>query len=478
MDIKKISLSGKIIIMIIALIFLTAVFAFFDVQMTLHKIMGQQLTQRGISIGRDLAARSADLLFTRNLYALDELLKDTRQNNQDIKYILVFDQKGNLVHSTFGRRLPAGLRNINSIRPGQEKNIVVFSSPDGLIKDIAIPILEGSAGWVRVGMTEYYLQEGLKHVSSRLLLTTGGVSFFGILMAIWLTGVVTKPLKRLVHATQEVAAGNLAIQVPVENSGDDLASLTAAFNEMVAKIRQNQLQLQQYSEELRQKEIIRQQLLAKLIAAQEEERKRIARELHDQASQSLTSLKVALRTFYQQEKEPEHLQYLAEILGMTDNVLDELRSLALELRPSVLDDLGLEEGLKFYLKQWGERHRIDVDLLIDGLDKRLPIHIETAVYRIIQEALTNIAKHAQAENVSIVVRREEKQLKVIIEDDGQGFCLDEALENNIFKKKLGLFGMQERATLLGGEFQIETEPGQGCSIYLRLPLLEGSEVND
>lgn len=473
-----VSLGNKIIGMVIGLIFITGFFAYLDIRLNLQRSMSSELVQRGISVARDVAARSTDLLFTSNIYGLDELLKDTMNNNPDLKYILVFDKQGQLVLSTFGRSLPKGLRDINIINNSKERyRVAVFSSPDGIIRDIAVPAFGGEAGWVRIGITEKTLREGLEKTTKSLLYTTIGVGIIGILLAIGLTKILTKPLNQLLLATDEVGKGNLDVRLQWQSYQDEIGQLARAFNQMVEKIYSSQLAIKQYTEELEKKEKIRQQLLEKIIAAQEDERKRIARELHDQTSQSLASLKFAIGSLLNEESDERHINQLREILKIADNILEDLHHLAWELRPSVLDDLGLAEAIKNYVLNWKRRFGIEVDLHYDIKNMRLNSHAESAIYRIVQEALTNIAKYSQARNVSIVIQIADNNLLIIIEDDGIGFCPEPYLNYNTDLPKLGLFGMRERVTLLGGEMQIESGEGLGCSLYFKIPL-EAVNISD
>jgi signal transduction histidine kinase len=137
-----------------------------------------------------------------------------------------------------------------------------------------------------------------------------------------------------------------------------------------------------------------------------------------------------------------------------------------QLRPAVLDDLGLSAALERLTQEWRKRHQIQADVVVHLGSERLPDPIETALYRIVQEALTNVARHAQAKSVSVLVERRQKDLVAVIEDDGQGLDLEHAHRDG----HLGLLGIRERAELLGGSLTIESSPGQGTSLFIRLPL--------
>lgn len=224
-------------------------------------------------------------------------------------------------------------------------------------------------------------------------------------------------------------------------------------------------------QELKNKEALRTMLLEKVITAQEEERKRIARELHDQTSQSLASLMMGLEMLENTDSLLGIKERVEDLRFIANSVLGELHDIALELRPSILDDLGLEAALRQYIKDWSSKFRVIVDLHCYGiLNYRIPAQVELTVYRVVQEALTNIAKYAQASSVSIIVERKKSAVIAIVEDNGIGFELQHVLASPLKEKKLGIFGMEERVSVLGGEFTIESEPGVGTTIYAKIPL--------
>jgi signal transduction histidine kinase len=224
-------------------------------------------------------------------------------------------------------------------------------------------------------------------------------------------------------------------------------------------------------DDLREKERVRGQLLEKVIGAQEEERKRIARELHDDTGQAITSLMVGLRAAGDASERTtrSRLDSLRDIAAQT---LESVKRLARELRPAALDDLGLAAELERYVSSYRTNYGLNSDLQMTGFqnDGRLPSEIELALYRIIQEALTNIAKHAHAKNVSIVVERKPSAVVAIVEDDGQGFDTRAVLESPLEESKLGLHGMRERAELVGGRLKIESTLGEGSSVFIEIPI--------
>jgi signal transduction histidine kinase len=203
----------------------------------------------------------------------------------------------------------------------------------------------------------------------------------------------------------------------------------------------------------------------RVVAAQELERRRLARELHDETGQALTSILLGLRTV-EDAKSPEEVHAAAATLReLVVDTLQDVRTLAVELRPKVLDDFGLVPALERLVATFSEKTEIAVDLEAALPEERLPAEIETALYRIVQEALTNVVKHAGASRVSVLLTRGDASVTAVVEDDGRGF---EAGESS--GEGLGLVGMRERVGLLAGRLAIESTEGAGTTLVAEVPL--------
>ena len=226
----------------------------------------------------------------------------------------------------------------------------------------------------------------------------------------------------------------------------------------------------------------RDELRRALAAAEEGERRRLARELHDQLGQHLTGFALGLADTRRRlagalgaatpdaavrsaEAGLERLEELARLMTR------DARNLALELRPPELDDVGLVSAIDTYVRAWGERTGVAAELVVTGLHEReVPADTGSALYRIVQEALTNVAKHAGARQVSVIVEQPDGEVGLIVEDDGRGFDADAVDARVRRERRLGLAGMRERAALAGGTVAVESSPGGGTTVYARLPL--------
>jgi PAS domain S-box-containing protein len=210
----------------------------------------------------------------------------------------------------------------------------------------------------------------------------------------------------------------------------------------------------------------RERLLRRIVSGQEEERQRIARELHDELGQHLTALKVGLEAL---RPTSESVQRLTDIVRVLDRSVDRL---TLELRPPALGDVGLYGAIGSLLDQFTTSSGVHADVHTTGTEgERLPDAIETTLYRVLQEALTNVWKHAAAKNVSVIIERHPDQVQLIVEDDGTGF--EHADDGDDHGARFGLLGMRERISLIGGSFNIESSPEQGTTLYVRVPLAHG-----
>jgi signal transduction histidine kinase len=454
-----VSIRTKILGMILALVALLGLTATLQVRAMFTRTLETRLEEQSISITRDLAARSTDLILINNVYALHQLLRDTQTNNADVRYAFIVNAQGQVLAHTFGEGFPAGLIEANAVPADVHHHTQVLQTDDGPIWDTAVPIFGSRAGTARVGLSEASVRQTVDAVTGQLLLTTVLISALGITAAALLTWVLTRPILHLVAIAQAVGSGDFTRRAP-HWADDEIGALADAFNAMTAA-------LARADSERAEREQLRAQYVSGVIAAQEDERKRIARELHDSTSQSLTSLRIGLRALSDRCAEPDIRRQAEELRAIAGHTLDDVHSLALHLRPSVLDDLGLPAALERHIADCRRRYDLDIDLAITGLHNRLPPDVETALYRIVQEALTNVVRHAEAQTASVLIERHGSTLRAIIEDDGRGF--DPGVVSQL-DGHLGLYSIRERAELLGGSLTIETEPGHGASLFVEIPL--------
>jgi signal transduction histidine kinase len=567
-----------------------------QVRSSMRETLEKELQQRGSAIARDVAGRATDLILTNNLFALHDLLRTTREHNEDIRYVLVLDGAGEILSHTLAANPSPQLLMANNLPAPREKaQIQPVETDEGRIYDVALPIFGGRAGVVRVGMSDRRMEDIVGAMTRRLLGVTALVSLGGIAAALLLTFVLTRPILTLRKVAQAVERGEFSEKAPVW-SRDEIGQLSEAINAMTEALDRARRQVLRRNKELsalnaisitvsrsldlgeilegalakvlemmglraarifleeegrsvltaeagnppvapeqathvsvplqakerllgtmevvtdegcplgeedfnllsaighqiglavenarlygevQLKEEIRRQLLDKVITAQEEERKRIARELHDEAGQALTSILLGLKLIDSASETREARHQSARLRALTVETMEALHDLALELRPSVLDEFGLAAALERYVKDFGAKHRLSADFHVHGFNGgRLPPSMETTLYRIAQEALTNVARHAGAANVSVLVERRGDSAILIVEDDGRGFDVERVLHLGRDEGRLGLFGMQERAVLIDGILTIESRPSGGSTILVKVPLPSAEEEQD
>ena len=214
-------------------------------------------------------------------------------------------------------------------------------------------------------------------------------------------------------------------------------------------------------------------LLVRLIGVQEQERRRLALNLHDQLGQQLTALQLTIGALKEStlpsEEADKRFTLMEQIVSQLDRDVD---FLAWELRPAALDDVGLDAALREFLRQWSLAQGVEAEFHASVGNPRLPPEIESHLYRIVQEALNNVSKHAHAAHVSVLLERRGEAITLIVEDDGRGFDAD-TLRGSVEHGGMGLVGMQERVSSVGGQMQYESTPGEGAAIFVRIPLGEG-----
>ena len=268
---------------------------------------------------------------------------------------------------------------------------------------------------------------------------------------------VVKLADRLTQSREELAAA--AVKLEAE------ALELAARNAQLARLDAERARL---LDQIRDHDRLRGQLLERIITAQEDERKRLARELHDQTGQSLTSLLVGLKFVEGAPSLDALKERTAALKQLAVQTIEEVHQLSLALRPAMLDDLGLVVALRSLVQDFGRQHGVVGRFHADALDRRLPPQYEVTLYRIAQEALTNVAKYAEAQAVDVSLRLVDGRLELRVADDGRGF--DPTAVGADGREHLGLLGMRERVALIAGELAIDSAPGQGARVVVTADL--------
>ena len=252
-------------------------------------------------------------------------------------------------------------------------------------------------------------------------------------------------------------------KMPVHDAAGNVTGILRTWQDITAR---------KYAEdELRASRERLQVLSRQLLNSQETERWHIARELHDQVGQSLTAIKLNLKSLRPPDYETSALTILEETIAVVDQTLEQVRTLSLDLRPSILDDLGLVVALRWYLDRQARRTGFTVQFATEPSDSGVSKKIETTCFRVVQEIVTNIARHAHTQKVLVELRLLDTELELFIQDDGVGFDLSAARERATQGTSMGLLGMQEQVLILGGRLDIQTAPSRETEIRFCFPLM-------
>ncbi|MBI5383943.1 MAG: HAMP domain-containing protein [Verrucomicrobia bacterium] len=382
-------------------------------------------------IASTLATGAAPLLRNDDRAGAQRLLDDMAREVPSINAIEMRDSQGRL------------LAHVPATKPEAR-----------LIRGTAVGI-GGLPASVSVAVNDSHVNFEIGWHTRRLIGMTALIGFFGLLATWWLMRVVTRPVHELVEVTRSIKTGNYDARATIR-AKDEVGELAAAFNDMMGA--------------LQQKHAVNRQLLRKLIAAEEEERKRIARELHDHTGQALTSIIASLAAL----KNGKHNKELNQLLDMAAQALSEVHNLSRTLRPSALDEAGLVPALQRLCEGMAQQLGLKVNFSAIGweVSARLPHEIEVALYRIGQEALTNAVRHGRAPSVEVLLHRKPASVLVVVDDDGQGFDVSDWRGQSLRGGHAGLLGIEERAALLGGTLRLESKPGGGTSLFVDIPLTE------
>ena len=272
---------------------------------------------------------------------------------------------------------------------------------------------------------------------------------------------------------EEQSRSALQLREAHESLANHARELETLVQLRTAKLAESNEQLRREMMERAQAEAAREELRRELINAQEEERRRIARELHDQMGQNLTALNFGLKSLHDSDPGGDALPALLRPLQeLAQQTARDLHRVALELRPAALDDLGLVKAVRNLVETWSTHYPIEADFEAGNYDPNgMSSEVETTLYRIIQEGLNNAAKHSGATRVSVVLLRAADHVETIIEDNGRGFDPTNRLHSKDGHGRLGLVGMEERLSGIGGSLHIESAPGSGTTLIVRIPIV-------
>ncbi len=421
-------------------------------------------------------------------------LLDTVGEHEAFDLIYVMDTKGEVIFAPYGENVGTNLDNkqpdcqpCHFYPADQRPNSVIVKNDEGERVFRSMHPIENSPecaechdtedrliGVVLTDIPTAPLETPIKaNLRENLFWWVGTILVTVIIVNLVISRFVTDRLADLIFAIKRFGEGR-SPSLLAKSDPDEIGQITHEFNEMAAKIEARRHENQVLSESLYRQSTQRGELLRSLITAQEDERKRLARELHDELGQVLGGvvLRAEMLDRLIRSDKPQALEQLNEIKDMVIESSDQMHDLILALRPSALDDLGLVSALRTHAERALKNSDIQFELDAHELKRRLPPEVETTLFRITQEAMTNVVRHSKASQVWVELACNNGTFKGTIQDNGQGFDYEKVTMNGNGRRRYGLLGMQERVTLCGGEMEINASPGSGTKIFIRIPLEE------
>ncbi len=333
---------------------------------------------------------------------------------------------------------------------------VRLTGVDGVKRNYLLRTLPGTGWTVYAALPDDVLFAGLYHQVAVGATIIAFVIALSVLLSLLFARRITSPLESLAGTAQAVAAGKRDARARM--SGDDeIARVAHQFDAMLDGLSAAEAALRDSNEQLMR-------LSRRILRAEEDERRRIARDLHDELGQSLTALDLEVQAL---ARHPQDRESARRCLEIASGLHDSVRDLSVLLRPPQLDDLGLAAALRAHIQRHVEGHGVNVTFTA-SVSGRLPPDIEAACFRIAQEAMTNALRHASASNLHVTLAETPGQIVLAVEDDGKGFDTTAALTNSQAGWSAGLLNMRDRAALAGGEVRIRSSPGQGTRIEATL----------
>lgn len=451
------SLFVKILTGTFLLVLITTVGMVSITRNVLHEIIDGQIIEKWANIGANAAYRLSDSIITDNTFGVHQILEELKINRPELAYLFIVDTNNEVVDSVFDYEVSSELVTANLPADGNE-NFRLFDTEDGRIHDIAVPINNGGLGFLRIGLSERKVPGIIDGKISGFIFILLVFAAASVLIVFAGLHMLYKPVSALASAVEQAGKSNFKVRLKPRGD-DEIGRLMEAFNGMAEN-------LEKMRDEITEKEQERLVLLKEIITGQDKERAKISMELHDQAGQLLSSLKIGLKSIeadVKTKKGREKIENYRELLNIS---LEKLHDLAVELRPPVLSEFGLFRGVKNFIGKFRADQNIKVEYSINFDEKlRLPEPVETGLYRIIQESFTNIARHSKATEAGIEFEKTGQELELIIQDNGIGMdAARKAAEPG--RVYLGILGIRERVNILGGSFNMESSSGKGTKITI------------
>ena len=478
--------------LIVILIILTGIITTFREKNALEN----ELRKRGLALASDLSKFAARPMLSRDLPTLRRFVNHTMEQDY-VLYAMLVDPQGKVVmHSDLtevGKMFDGHADDLGPATGTPGRMSTRLPEKSGSHCDLSAPVEIAGArlGTVWLGYSYMAVEKEIAEARNQIVLIGMVVIAIGAVASYLLAAYISAPVNRITEATEAVADGDLIPSLTIKRT-DEIGRLANSFNKMsedLAKhrkhlqnlVRERTVELESANENLRQEIAVReraqQQLgksrerLRKLAShiqhAREQEAKRIAREIHDELGQALTALKFDLHWVERKlETDPAFLrEKIDKMSELIDSTVKSVRRISSELRPGLLDDFGLSAAMEWQSKEFGERTGLECEFASDPENIVLDQDRSVAIFRVFQETLTNIARHADATAVKAVLRETDGDVRLTVIDNGKGITEAQIGDS----KSFGVIGMHERVNNLGGDLRIHGAPNQGTTVDVRIP---------
>ncbi|AEE15282.1 putative signal transduction histidine kinase [Thermodesulfobium narugense DSM 14796] len=465
----KISFKIAISVILPSLICTLALLLF--MKYTLTQNLLENLNKRMQTTCSDIEYSIIDSIATNNSIEANRILKNIKQQNKEIVYIYIQRPFGRILASTFEDGFPIELLSLTS---SNEKLVRTFNTKEGTLYDLNYPLLGGSFGTIHIGYSHNLIKDRINNFILQSLFFSFIVIVVSLMLFLFLTRSIVRNINKLIYLAKRVSVGDFDTRVDIR-SKDELELLAKSMNSMANDLKIHKIERLKMEERLKkeEEEKKRKELLRREISSLEKERKRISMEIHDGVMQTLASGQINLFHVINSDKIPEDLRERLKIsYNIFKDATNDLRNLTINLRPRILEEVGLKRSIETLLERAEQSNNLDVELIFD-IRSKLQDYLELSLFRIIQEAINNVIKHANASFVSVIIKENDDRIELTIEDNGSGFEIN--YEDKKYTNSFGLIDMKERAESLGGSLNIEKKKEGGTKIYASIPFKkEGS----
>lgn len=458
-------------------------------------ILTDNLRKNGELLAGILAHNSRIAVFSENEMLLNNVVEGVF-TQESVLEVSIFNQEGNLLkqqdRQLYKKSASFNRSNLTLIFDKLKETLSPFCLEDKRKIEFWSPVISGSdyyieapmffeyslpqrkqriIGFVRITMSKKMLFAQLNNLLLKSILIGSLFLILGAGVAYFVSKGIIKPLNRLTEGVKTLGTGGAVDRLPVETD-DEIGKLAEAFNTMSESLTIREEELRESEERLRC-------LSSQLLKIQEEERRRLSIELHDEMGQNLAFLKIRLRSTAKKlyEDQVTLLQDFEDVGRYIDEIIENVRRLSKELSPSILEDLGLSASLRWQVENFAKQHSLKISLNMLDIDHLFSQEVQINLYRIFQETLTNILKHAEANKISITVKEKNGYIAFLLEDDGKGFNTNDFMGRATPDKGMGITAMRERAYMTGGVLDIQSKPGKGTKITLEVPIQKEGDLS-